>query len=403
MNIVDLQLDYSIFREPETIKYRLIDLFSGAGGMTIGFTDARFGGGFKSILAIDNNRSAIATYKANLDSKNAVLADLEEWLAEKPEIPKADVIVGGIPCQGFSRLNRKREGDRRRTLWQPFMQVVKASQALVFVIENVPDILRSDEFKQITDSAASLGFNIVADVLNSANYGVPQTRKRAVIIGWQSNIRSPKFPPKPTHENNWLTLRDAIGDLPEPEGTNIRPVDPPLDLHFGRNPTDKSIARYQAVPPGGNRFDLLKNAPELSPPCWVNPTYQGTDLFGRLWWDRPSVTIRTEFFKPEKGRYLHPEKHRPITHREAARLMGFPDDFRFMGSKTAIARQLGNAVPPPLAGVIAKTIRSMLDCTGNRRSLIANCHEPSQFKEFTPKVCRSDYLCGTGNFAAGYL
>jgi len=372
MNIEDLQLDYSIFREPETIKYRLIDLFSGAGGMTLGFTDGRFGGGFQSILAIDNNRSAIATYKANLDSKNAVLADLEAWLAKKPEIPKVHVIIGGIPCQGFSRLNRKREGDIRRTLWQPFMQVVKASHALVFVIENVPDILRSDEFKQITDCAASLRFNIVADVLNSANYGVPQTRKRAVIIGWQSNIRSPKFPPKPTHGNNWLTLRDAIGDLPDPEGTNIRPVDPPLDLHFGRNPTEKSIARYQAVPPGGNRFDLIKNAPELSPPCWVNPTYQGTDLFGRLWWDRPSVTIRTEFFKPEKGRYLHPEKHRPITHREAARLMGFPDDFRFLGSKTEIAQQLGNAVPPPLAGAIAKTIRSMLDCTAHRRARIAN-------------------------------
>ena len=94
------------------------------------------------------------------------------------------------------------------------------------------------------------------------------------------------------------------------------------------------MSRYKAVPVGGNRFDLQRNAPKLTPDCWVRKTSGGTDLFGRLWWDRPSVTIRTEFFKLEKGRYLHPEQHRPITHREAARLMGFPDDFRFSGSKT---------------------------------------------------------------------
>jgi DNA (cytosine-5)-methyltransferase 1 len=133
-----------------------------------------------------------------------------------------------------------------------------------------------------------------------------------------------------------------------------------MDLHFGRNPTPKSIARYRAVPPGGNRFDLQRNAPEITPPCWIRKTSGGTDLFGRLWWDRPSVTIRTEFFKPEKGRYLHPEEHRPITHREAARLMGFPDDFAFAGSKTEVARQIGNAVPPPLAGHLARMVRKIL-------------------------------------------
>ena len=117
-----------------------------------------------------------------------------------------------------------------------------------------------------------------------------------------------------------------------------------------------SLQRYKAVPPGGNRFDLQRNAPELTPPCWIRKTSGGTDLFGRLWWDRPSVTIRTEFFKPEKGRYLHPEAHRPITHREAARLMGFPDDFIFFGTTTEIARQIGNAVPPPLAGALARMV-----------------------------------------------
>jgi DNA (cytosine-5)-methyltransferase 1 len=177
------------------------------------------------------------------------------------------------------------------------------------------------------------------------------------------------FPPQETHSApgtsdslpNWLTVQEAIGDLPETIGTEIRKCNPPLDLHFGRNPTPMSLERYKTIPPGGNRFDLQKNAPHITPQCWIRKKSGGTDLFGRLWWNRPSVTIRTEFFKPEKGRYLHPEKHRPITHREAARLMGFPDDFIFYGSKMEIARQIGNAVPPPLAGAIAREIKAILD------------------------------------------
>lgn len=157
----------------------------------------------------------------------------------------------------------------------------------------------------------------------------------------------------------WRTVRDAIADLPEPVKTTIEgPA--PLDLHIKRNPTPKSIERYKAVPPDGNRFDLQRNAPEITPQCWIRKKSGGTDLFGRLWWDRPSVTIRTEFFKPEKGRYLHPDQHRPITHREAARLMGFPDDFQFFGSKTEIARQIGNAVPPALAGGLGRMVLETL-------------------------------------------
>jgi DNA (cytosine-5)-methyltransferase 1 len=114
------------------------------------------------------------------------------------------------------------------------------------------------------------------------------------------------------------------------------------------------------LPPGGNRFDLQKNRPDITPKCWIRKKTGSTDIFGRLWWDRPSVTIRTEFFKPEKGRYLHPVQNRPITHREAARLMGFPDNFKFLGSKVEIAKQIGNAVPPPLAGCLAREIKNIL-------------------------------------------
>ncbi len=111
-----------------------------------------------------------------------------------------------------------------------------------------------------------------------------------------------------------------------------------------------SLERYKAIPPGGNRNDLPA---ELSTKAWLRHKNGSGDVMGRLYIDRPSVTIRTEFFKPEKGRYLHPTAHRPITHLEAARIQGFPDDFRWCGGKSQIARQIGNAVPVGLAAVLA--------------------------------------------------
>ncbi|MDM8215714.1 DNA cytosine methyltransferase [Desulfovibrio piger] len=347
--------------------YKLVDLFSGCGGMTLGFSDTRFCGGFKSIFAIDHDKAAAASYGLNF-GQHIICGDIEKWVGRR--IPKADIVIGGPPCQGFSLLNKAREGDSRRALWQPYMDIVAESDAYVFIIENVQGLFNSPEHHAINQRAKELGFLTSAARLNAADYGVPQTRIRTFILGWKKHLAaSIPFPPCPTHSSKpdesgilaWKTTRDAIGDLPPPVGTEIRDMVSPLNLHFGRTPTEKSLKRYRAVPPGGNRFDLQQNAPELTPACWIRKTSGGTDLFGRLWWDRPSVTIRTEFFKPEKGRYLHPDQHRPITHREAARLMGFPDDFQFTGSKIEIARQIGNAVPPPLAGAVARHIRMLMD------------------------------------------
>lgn len=342
------------------MAYRLIDLFSGAGGMSLGFRQE----GIEPVMALDNDAAAVKTHELNFDCV-AHCVDIENWLKTET-IPEADVVIGGPPCQGFSLLNKKRSGDSRRALWEPFLEIAHRSTARVFVMENVAELFRSPELTSIRAKAAEYGFATKADVVNSADYGAPQTRKRTIVVGWR-DVGEPDFPPRPSHADPnknmnlppWRTVRQAIGDLPEPVGTEIG-VGAPINLHFGRSPTALSIARYKAVPKGGNRFDLQRNAPELTPNCWIRKTSGGTDLFGRLWWDRPSVTIRTEFFKPEKGRYLHPEQHRPITHREAARLMGFPDDFEFFGSKTDVARQIGNAVPPPLAAALARMVTRML-------------------------------------------
>jgi DNA (cytosine-5)-methyltransferase 1 len=362
-------------------SYRLVDLFSGAGGMTLGFS-AEFGHSFVPVWANDIDAAAAATYNANF-GQHCTTADIVDVLADASfKVPAADAVIGGPPCQGFSLLNKQRDGDPRKQLWRPFLEVVKRSGARVFVMENVPQLLGSCEHGEIREAARALGFETVDDKLCAADYGTPQTRWRAVIIGARGIDPGSVFPPKRTHLNpkaltaramfrnggvtvarplRWLNVRDAVADLPPPEGVGVRDEPAPLDLHFGRTPTETSLKRYRAIPKEGmNRFDLQRVAPSLTPACWIRKKSGGTDLFGRLWWDRPAFTIRTEFFKPEKGRYLHPVQHRPITHREAARFQGFPDTFRFTGSKIEIAKQIGNAVPPPLAARIADSVFALL-------------------------------------------
>ena len=355
---------------------RLIDLFSGAGGFTVGFSSLKRPDGspyFESVWANDFNQYAADTFNANFGD-HCHVGDIVSLLEDESiQIPEADIVIGGPPCQGFSLLNKNRETDPRKALWIPYMEVVKRSNAKVFVMENVPQLLGSDEFQQIIEYAESLGFELTpGQKLCAADYGVSQVRYRAILIGSKIGDPNAFFPPKPTHRNPktpidllnmdlppWRTVRDAIADLPEPVGTEIRYSEKSiaLQLHFGRNPTPQSIERYKAIPlEGMNRVDLLRNAPHITPDCWVRKKSGGTDLFGRLWWDRPSFTIRTEFFKPEKGRYLHPVQHRPITHREAARLQSFPDWFVFKGTKTEIARQIGNAVPPLFGRKIAESV-----------------------------------------------
>jgi len=338
---------------------------------------------FVTVWANDLNRYTVDTYNHNF-GHHCIAGDICELLQDSSvKSPEADVVIGGPPCQGFSLLNKNKKGDGRRQLWRPYLEVVRRSGARAFVMENVPQLLNSPEYWELCEAAEDLGFRVRPGVLMAADFGVPQTRRRAFIFAMRSNEAIEPLFPSPSHYNPrtgrgsqpclyretpdakllkpWRTVLDAVADLPPPQTTEIREDQaPPLDLHFGRSPTSKSMLRYRAIPePGMNREDLLQLAPHLTPRCWVNKK-GGTDLFGRLWWDRPAVTIRTEFFKPEKGRYLHPEQHRPITHREAARFQSFPDDFQFEGTKIEIAKQIGNAVPPLLAASIANCIDCML-------------------------------------------
>lgn len=353
----------------EPRRYRLIDLFAGCGGMTRGFVDT---GRFRPILAVEMDPDAAAAYAANFGGEHVVVAKIEHV----DHFPKTDVLIGGPPCQGFSLLNNKGVGLERRALWREYLRALRESEAQAFVMENVPQLLTAPEYRAFKRAAEKeLSFSVEGRILNAADYGVPQRRRRAIVIG----VRSSEIPwPEQTHSDPdapklgtkpWLTFRHAVKGLPRtPTGRN---------WHIGRNPRPETIIRYQHVPhDGGNRFQMQESLDaaglgRLVPRCWREKPTGTTDVFGRLYWNRPAFTIRTEFFKPEKGRYLHPEEDRPITIREAARCMGFDDDFVFpLDQKwTEVAKQIGNAVPPPLAERIAEALAAHLDDTAAAQPL----------------------------------
>ena len=372
----------------------MIDLFAGCGGMTQGFASE----GFEPILAVEWDRAAAATYAANWGEDHVIPGDIAEVATE--DIPRARVIIGGPPCQGFSNLGLKKLEDPRNQLWREYMRFVEAAQPDIFVIENVDRFSKSPEFQMLLDEAAHgvlKDYTLTHGVLNAADYGVAQRRKRTIVIG----SRGDKIEmPAPTHAKAplpgsdllpWKTLRDVIGGLPiDPADTELpkstetyfgTPMPGPfkgLALHIKRRPLPKSLERYSYVPPGGGRFDVPT---ELLPRCWREKPTGTTDVMGRGRWDAPSVTIRTEFFKPEKGQYLHPQWEpaavqdpespwikgdprrsvdRVITHYEASLIQDFPSTYQWVGTKIQIARQIGNAVPGGLARAIARHIKPYL-------------------------------------------
>jgi DNA (cytosine-5)-methyltransferase 1 len=339
-------------------RYDLIDLFAGCGGMTRGFLDS---GRFESVLAVECDSDAAETYRQNFGD-HVIEVPIEDVAVFR----EADVVIGGPPCQGFSPLNRDAVGFERRGLWREYLRALEQARPRAFVMENVPELLVSAEYIEFKARVEDLGFTVEDDVLNAADYGVPQRRRRAIAIGTRTGSvpwpdRSHADPDTPHELEDWVAFRAAVEGLPRtPNGK---------DWHRARNPRPFSVRRYKAVPrDGGNRFQMQHNLDraglgDLVPRCWREKPTGTTDVFGRLWWDRPAYTIRTEFFKPEKGRYLHPSAHRPITVREAARCMSFGDDFVFPEdqSMTSVARQIGNAVPPLLARRIAEALAAHLD------------------------------------------
>ncbi|WP_092506808.1 DNA cytosine methyltransferase [Agrococcus jejuensis] len=355
---------------PDSIH--VLDLFAGAGGLTRGFHEAS--PRFRSVAAVEFDAAAAAAFSRNFSEAAVHPMDIRAWLDEGgATVGMAKVIVGGPPCQGFSTLGKRKVDDERNELWRQYERTILAVQPEYFVVENVAAFEKSPQFEQFqasTDGGELKDYAFKSGILNAADFGAPQARKRAILIGHHRDLPFPGWP-TPTHKGRHVTVSEALASIPEPTdgidlpdhrtidfaGRTFRGSFTASELHLSRNYTDLSRRRFAAIPPGGNRFDLPD---DLKAKCWIGHTSGSGDVMGRLHLHRPSVTIRTEFFKPEKGRYLHPRANRAITHREAARLQGFPDSHRFVGSKTEMARQIGNAVPVQLGAAIARNLEVAL-------------------------------------------
>lgn len=358
---------------------RVLDLFAGAGGLTAGIHAAS--DRFQTVSAVEMDPAAAASFEATFGKGIIHTGSIQEWLRSGSAPQDVDIVVGGPPCQGFSTLGKQNEEDERNSLWQQYAETLIRVRPKYFVVENVAAFAKSPQFEDFVSATAPGGFlsdySFEHAVLNAADYGAPQARKRAVLVGYHRDLVFPGFPEQ-THsasgedgKKRHLSVAQRFAQVPitpdrdsvfatrsiERNGKIFPGAFAPRDLHWSRNYQELSLKRFAAIPKGGNRFDL----PEaLQAPCWRKHKSGSADVMGRLHANRPSVTIRTEFFKPEKGRYLHPTENRAITHYEAALLQGFPAEHRFVGSRTAIARQIGNAVPIPLGKAIARQLELAL-------------------------------------------
>lgn len=348
-------------------RLRVIDLFAGCGGLSAGFRSTKM---FEPVAAVEHDLYAAATYAANFGEDHIHFGDIAEWV--KGDLPDADVVVGGPPCQGFSNLGAKREDDERNELWERYVDTLAKVRPKAFLMENVDRFLKTHQFESFRarlGKGALSDYSIQFGVLRATDFGAHQLRRRAIVIGTHKDYPAIPLPEPTMPADGWLTVKHALSDLtpriPEnrldlPTGQDFSVFGRKVpgyfkasDLHLTRNYTQLSKDRFAVIPTGGNRFDLPDH---LKAPCWRKHTSGSGDVMGRLVWDKPSVTIRTEFFKPEKGRYLHPDEDRAISHHEAARLQGFPDNFVWCGNKVEIARQIGNAVPVPLAAELGRHI-----------------------------------------------
>lgn len=315
-----------------------IDLFAGAGLMTEGFRRA----GFKSVFAAEADQRAVASFNRNLEN----IARVWDVQSVEPTV-RADVIVAGPPCQGFSTLGKKNNNDERNKLSLTVLDWLQSAKAKVVVIENVPQFAESEYWLKIRRQARALGYESCHWILNSADFGAPQKRTRTFCI--LSSIGLPTKP-NPTHLEP-ITVADAFRGLSVvPDGRN---------QHVAPEPTGIALKRIRLIPENGDKRDVAKKAPDLCPPSWIRMGAQAVDVWGRMRSDQPSNTIRCCFQNASKGRYLHPTQDRVISLREGARLQGVPDSWTFEGDRSSIARQIGNGVPIPLAHAVAVEVMKL--------------------------------------------
>lgn len=362
-------------------KIKIIDLFSGVGGLSFGFAHDS---DFEIIAANEILPNMAKAYQLNHPNVKVYCKDISQFgindIINDLGLDENDIdlIVGGPPCQAYSTVGKRLIDDPRGLLFQQYFRVLKEMKPKVFLFENVKGLLSMNKgklFIEIIQLFESIGYKVSYKLLNAADYGVPQIRERVIIIG--TKLDSKFFFPEPTHYNPlegqqlfndlkpYLTLSDAISDLPfiksgeesfeyfsnpQNEFQKLMRKNSSQKIldHNAPNNNSKLVKLMEALPDGGTPNDL---------PEEMRPTSGFANTYCRLWWNRPSTTITRNLSTPSSSRCIHPKAPRPLTTREGARLQCFPDNYQFYGSRGDKNLQIGNAVPTFLSEVLKDSIK----------------------------------------------
>lgn len=341
---------------PVVLEHSLtaVDLFSGCGGLSCGLKEA----GFQVVAAVEIDTKAQATYKLNhptvrLYGQDIRTLDPEQLLNDASlKSGQLDLLAGCPPCQGFSRLRTKNQRtsvkDDRNNLVAEFVRFVKVLRPKTVMLENVPALVKDGRFTRMRNQLASLGYEIVVNVLDAADYSVPQRRKRLIMLA--SSIHSPRIAPS---VGSRVTVRQAFVGVGAPSRTKDK-------LHgMGERRSQAVRDLIALIPKNGGSRSALSHEYQLE----CHKRSNGfKDVYGRMSWDDVSPTITSGCHNPSKGRFLHPSYNRTITLREAALLQGFPITYAFDTShgKQAIALMIGNALPPPFIAAHAGALRDQI-------------------------------------------
>lgn len=374
MDFIEPLENIRIMRNASNWAFTAIELFAGAGGLSIGLEKA----GIHVVIANEIMPDFAATLARNHPETKVINEDVHkidfsEELS-KLGLKSVDVLSGGPPCQGFSTIGSKNRKDPRNSLFYEYLRAVAETKPKYTIFENVSGFKRlynGSAYKTLIEEMNELGYMTACQILNAADYGAPQIRYRTIVLGWRKELPPLTFP-KPTYGtksgNPYVTLMDAIGDLPPLEaGESVtKYANPPTTAYQRRMRGNQDVllehnaANYGAkmqeilhlIPAGG----CIKDLPER-----LRPMSAYSNTYARLLPNIPSPTITRNFGTPSSSRCVHPYQARALSTREGARLQGFPDDYIFIGGKQSKNLQIGNAVPPILGEAIAKMVRDALE------------------------------------------
>lgn len=353
------------------IRMKVIDLFAGCGGLSLGFIQ----NGFEITRAVEFDPEIAKTYSKNHPQTEMIVDDIgnidnDKYFSEG----EADIVIGGCPCQGFSTAGaRIRKGfveDPRNYLFKHFLNIVKTVKPKMFIMENVKGMMTMQKGEIFQEIITALSDKEIMDgeqyyvyfkVLKGIDLGIPQKRERLFIIGikdkdidFESMLKATKQKIIENHDGffNKVSIKDAISNMPTVSLNGIvdnpnpntsyekylASAKPTITNHIKTNHSKKAVERMREVGNGENFTSLSEK---------INSVHSGA--YGRLCWDEVAPTITTRFDTPAGGRFIHPTEDRTLTPREAARIQSFPDSFIFVGNKTSVCKQIGNAVPPKMS------------------------------------------------------